>query len=138
MHVTQFSIETDTLIFNEGSVKSWRILFDTINISLWCCRFMQLFQFLLSQNGWGGKGSLEAVQSNSEQVAQDCVEVAFEDLRGERLHSLSGCLVPVLAHLHSIGILPAVQRGSSVSICTHSICVVVTLNTFSSLEDGNF
>ena len=60
--------------------------------------------------------------------------MAFEDLRGERLHSLSGCLVPVLAHLHSIGILPAVQRGSSVSICTHSIRVVVTLNTFSSLE----
>lgn len=70
-----------------------------------CQNKMIAFLFTESQNRWGWKKTLEIIWSNPvlknghlEQVAQDHVQAAFEDLRGRRLHSLSLQSMPVLSH----------------------------------------
>jgi len=41
---------------------------------------------------------------------QDCVQVAFEYLQGQRLHNLPGQPVPALCHPHSKKVFPDSQR----------------------------
>ena len=48
-------------------------------------------------------------QVHLEQVAQDYVQVSFENLHGGRLHSPSGQPVPVLCQPQSKEVLPHVQ-----------------------------
>lgn len=63
-----------------------------------------------------------------EQVAQDHVQVAFEDLQGGRLHNHSGQTVPVLCHSHSKEVLPEVQMTPPVFECV-AIAFVLVLDT---------
>jgi len=41
------------------------------------------------------------MQVHLDMVAQDHIQMAFEDLQGWRLHDLPGQPVPVLSHAHS-------------------------------------
>lgn len=76
-----------------------------------------------SQDGWGQKGSLEvkpetspAAQAHLEPVAQDHLQMAFEDLQRWRLHHVSGQAVPGLSHSHSTEVFP------DVPVCAHCLC----------------
>lgn len=77
------------------------------------------FEYSESQNGWGGKGPVEVIQSEGllssllkqghlRQVALDHIQAAFEKLQAGRLHSPSGQPVPMHRHLHNAGVLPDV------------------------------
>ena len=75
-------------------------------------------------------------QGHPEEVVQDHVQVAFEDLQEGRLHHLSGQPVPVLCHPHSKEVLPDVQTEplmlqlvTSIIVClffltSYTVCIL--------------
>ena len=60
---------------------------------------------------WRSSGPTPVLkQGHLEQVAQDCIQMAFQYLQGWRLHNLSGQPVPVLGHSPSKKVFPDGQR----------------------------